>query len=101
MALVHAALIFEHAGLGLPLANALSMVAPGGLLSVVLQLPSEVEHAVASTGHASMRTLKHDFTLLDPGDFRAILKQEGLQRMEEKRRELPGGKALWMGIFGQ
>src|SRR5436305_1198864 len=36
--LVHAALIFEHVGLGLALENALSLVAPGGHLSVILQL---------------------------------------------------------------
>src|SRR5579859_5603193 len=39
--LVHAALFFEHAGLGRCLENAVSLVAPGGQLSVVLQLPSE------------------------------------------------------------
>jgi hypothetical protein len=41
VALVHAALIFEHTGLGAALDNALSLVAPGGYLSVVVQLPSE------------------------------------------------------------
>jgi SAM-dependent methyltransferase len=41
--LVHAALVFEHTGLGCSLENALLLVAPGGRLSVVLQLPSETE----------------------------------------------------------
>lgn len=47
VALVYAALIFEpvgeHVRLDRALENALSLVAPGGLLSVVLQLPSEDE----------------------------------------------------------
>ena len=33
-------LIFEHAGLDQCLENAIALVAPGGTLSVVLQLPS-------------------------------------------------------------
>jgi len=33
------------------------MVAPGGLLSVVLQLPSEMEQVVASTGYASIHAI--------------------------------------------
>jgi threonine dehydrogenase-like Zn-dependent dehydrogenase len=37
VALVHAALFFEHTGLGGALDNALSLVAPEGRLSVVLQ----------------------------------------------------------------
>src|SRR5579863_7561131 len=36
--LVHAALVFEHTGVDLCLENALSLVAPAGYLSVVLQL---------------------------------------------------------------
>jgi hypothetical protein len=39
--LVHAALVFEHAGVDDCLDNALSMIAPGGNLSVVLQMPAE------------------------------------------------------------
>ena len=37
VALVHAALLFEHTGLGRCLENALLLVATGGKLSVVLQ----------------------------------------------------------------
>ena len=59
--LVHAELIFEHVGLGLALENALSIVAPGGGFSVVLQLPSEEEWGVASTSYTSLQTLKQDF----------------------------------------
>ena len=63
--LVHAALIFEHVGLNTALDNALSLVAPGGAFSVVLQLPSEQERAVAPTGYTSMQALADHFQFID------------------------------------
>lgn len=99
VALVHAALIFEHIGLELPLTNALSLVAPAGNLSVVLQLPSESEPAVACTGYSSMQTLKRDFALIAEDDFERLMSQRGFRLMEQKHLPLPGGKALWLGIF--
>ena len=101
VALVHAALIFEHAGLGLALKNALSLVAPGGRLSVVLQLPSEDEQGVASTSYSSMQTLKQDFALVDISEFQRLLAQKGFQLVEQEGRSLPAGKVLWLGVFAK
>jgi trans-aconitate methyltransferase len=67
VALVHAAMVFEHAGTGACLDNALSFVAPGGLLSVVRQLPSETVGAVSVTSFPSMETLAGHFVFVDPG----------------------------------
>lgn len=99
--LVHAALIFEHAGLERPLANALSLVAPEGRFSVVLQLPSESEQAVARTGFASIQTLKEDFALIDVDEFQHLLAQQGFELLEQVSRPVPAGKALWLGIFSR
>lgn len=99
VALVHAALVFEHAGVDVPLENALPLVAPGGRLSVVLQLPGESGQAVECTGYDSMQALKDDFTLIDPAEFQDLLAQRGFRLIEEKRRAVPAGKALWLGIF--
>jgi hypothetical protein len=101
VALVHAALIFEHVGLGLALKNALSLVASGGRLSVVLQLPSEDEPGVASTSYTSMLTLKQDFALIDISEFQRLLAQEGFHLLEQEKRTLPAGKALWLGVFAK
>lgn len=101
VALVHAALIFEHAGLAVALTNALSLVAPGGRLSVVLQRPSEAESGVASTNYASMQTLKRDFALIDTGEFQRMLEQKGFQLIQQEERALPMGKALWWGVFAR
>ena len=101
VALVHAALIFEHAGLGLALEHALSLVAPGGHLSVVLQLPSDHEEGVTPTGYISMQTLKEDFALIDREEFQRLLRQKGFELVEQEDRPLPGGKALWLGVFAE
>jgi len=101
VALVHAALIFEHVGLGVALENALSLVAPGGRLSVVLQLPSVDEQGVSSTSYTSMQTLKQDFELIEINELQRLLGQKGFRRVEQEIRSLPAGKALWFGVFAQ
>jgi SAM-dependent methyltransferase len=97
--LVHAALVLEHAGTGLCLDNALSLVAEGGALSVVLQLPSESEHGVGQGGFASMEKLKSHFSFVDAKELCATLSRRGLEPVWETRRSLPAGKAFWMGVF--
>jgi len=99
VALVHAALIFEHAGPGRALTNALSIVEAGGALSVVLQLPSEQEQGVAFAGYASMQTLKRDFTLIGIDEFQTLLAERGFRLVARETRSLPAGKAFWLGIF--
>jgi len=101
VSLVHAALIFEHAGLGLALTNALSLVAPEGRLSVVLQMASQQEPGVSSTDYPSMQTLKHDFTLIDIDQFRDLLTQKNFQLVAQETRSLPAGKAFWLGLFAR
>lgn len=101
VALAHAALIFEHVGLGVALENTLSLVAPGGNLSVVLQLPSEDEQGVASTSYKSMQMLKQDFALIDVSEFQRLLGQKGFQLVEQENRSLNAGKAFWLGVFAE
>lgn len=101
VALVHAALIFEHVGLGVPLENALSLVAPGGRLSAVLQLASKEEQAVASTKYTSIQRLKQNFALIEIAEFQSLLERKGFQLVEQETRPLSGGKALWLGLFAK
>lgn len=97
--LVHAALVFEHAGVGRCLENALSLVAPGGFLSAVLQLPSDLEQSVSPTEFSSMQNLKPHFSLIDPQWFQETLEQQRFRLEEQVQRSVPAGKKLWMGIF--
>lgn len=97
--LVHAALLFEHAGTGRCLENALALLAADGAFSAVLQLPGTSEQTVGSSGVASILSLQSHFSLIDLADFRAMLHGRSLEPVYEAQRAVPGGKALWMGIF--
>ena len=99
VALVHAAMVFEHAGTGLCLDNALSLVAPGGVLSTVLQLPSETAGAVGTTPFPSMETLASRFAFVDPGHLQRTLTERGWTLVHQSRLPLPSGKAFWSGAF--
>ena len=97
--LVHAALVFEHAGAGVCLENALSLVAPGGTLSVVLQLPSEIGQNVSASRFPSMQTLRSNFSLIEPVWLRRTLEERDFRLTHETKRSLPAGKGFWMGVF--
>lgn len=97
--LVHAALVFEHAGVGSCLENAISMVVPCGNLSVVLQLPTESGQTVGASQFSSIQNLKSHFSLIDPAWLCESLGGRGFQRIHQTTRALPAGKAFWMGIF--
>jgi hypothetical protein len=99
--LVHAALVFEHAGTAQCLDNAVSLVAPNGALSVVLQLPSKTETNVGSSGYSSLQRLSADFSLIDPIWLRDALAKRKFTLVYETRRAVPAGKELWMGVFDQ
>ena len=99
VALVHAALVFEHAGVDYCLENALAMIAAGGNLSVVLQLPAESGQTVSASGFSSVQNLKSHFSLIGPVWLRESLTGRGFRLVHETTRALPGGKGFWMGIF--
>jgi hypothetical protein len=97
--LVHVALVFEHAGVDRCLQNALSLMSPGGALSVVLQLPGEPEQAVGASPFPSIQKLKSHFSLIDPCWLQEELARHELQLAHESRISLAAGKAFWMGVF--
>jgi hypothetical protein len=97
--LVHAALIFEHAGANLCLENAISMIIPCGNLSVVLQLPTESGETVGRTHFPSVQDLGSHFSLIDSAWLRELLAGRGLRLIHQTTRALAGGKGFWTGIF--
>lgn len=97
--LVHAALVFEHAGVDGCLDNAISLIAPGGNLSVVLQLPAKSGQTVGASQYSSMQSLKSHFSLISPASLRESLAGRGLRLVRETTCALPAGKGFWMGIF--
>jgi hypothetical protein len=101
VALVHAALILEHTGIEQCLQNAASLVAPGGHLTVVLQLPSPLQAEVSPTRFAAMRSLSACFHFVDPAKLQEALQSIAFNVRHRTRCELPSGKAFWLGIFGR
>lgn len=98
--LCYAALIFEHAGLEVCLDNACSLVAPGGSLAVVLQLPAgDPGQNISFGSHPSIESLRQHFELVAPSHLSAKLEKKGFQMVWQVQQPLPSGKAFWMGIF--
>jgi SAM-dependent methyltransferase len=99
--LVHAALVFEHAGAGPCLDHALSLVADDSWLSVVLQLPSDTVPGVTKGQFASIETLCAGFIMIDPATLRGMIETRGYRIVRERHRALPAGKAFWTGLFAR
>jgi SAM-dependent methyltransferase len=97
--LVHAALVFEHAGVGRCLENALSLVAPGGALSIVLQLPSPSEANVGVSRFPSIQSLGSHFVLVDPSWIVEELERYEFRLIKQSKKPLNAGKEFWMGVF--
>lgn len=97
--LVHAALIFEHAGTDHCLENAVSLLVPGGRLSVVLQLPTETGLTVGASQFPSIERLEMHFSLISSASLRESLERRGFRLTYQATRTLPAGKGFWMGIF--
>ena len=99
--LVHAALVFEHAGVGQCLDNALSLMVEGGTLSVVLQLPSKSAYNVGISEYSTIQSLAPHFSLVDPCWFSNKLADRQFRLRHQTRLSVSAGKELWMGIFGR
>lgn len=97
--LVHAGLIFEHAGTKRCLDNALAMVARDGSLSVVLQLPSALEREVGTSPFPAISKLATEFSLVNPDALAGQLATRSFEPVQQLTRPLPAGKAFWLGIF--
>jgi len=96
--LVHAALLFEHAGTGQCLDNAVALVAPNGALSIILQLQDAEAQNIGRSGYALQDMASH-FSLVDPHWLIQALQSRSFTLVHETRRDVPGGKQLWLGIF--
>lgn len=97
--LVHAALIFEHAGIRHCLDNALQLTNARGHLSVVLQLPTDVGQALSPSLFATMQQLRDEFTFVDRTAFVNDLAARGLSLVSQSIRRTEAGKEFWLGVF--
>jgi hypothetical protein len=99
--LVHAPLVFEHLTAGQLLEDALALIAPGGALSVILQLPEEFEGKVSRGLAPSIHRRKAQFSVINPVWLRDTLGKYSFRLTHESRRSLASGRKLWLGIFAK
>ena len=79
--------------------NAIAMVAPGGHLSVVLQLPSESGQKAVTSHFPSIESLGLHFSMISPEWLFDSLAGRGFRLNHQTTRALPAGKSFWAGIF--
>ena len=92
--LVHAGLVLEYVEWPLLVPRVASTLKPGGVLSVVLQLPSAASPAVTPTTFVSLRSLESLFRFVEPGALVAAARGAGLTLSSRLTESLPEGKAF-------
>jgi SAM-dependent methyltransferase len=92
--LVHAGLVLEYVEWPLLLPCVASTLKPGGVLSVVLQLPSVSSPAVTPTTFVSLRSLETVFRFVEPGALAEAARGESLIVSSRRTESLPAGKAF-------
>jgi SAM-dependent methyltransferase len=96
--LIHASLLFEYTDPALLLPRIAGWLAPGGVLSVVVQLPGG-DAAISATGFASLQTLAGLMALVPPERLRALAAGAGLTETSSRDVPLARGKAFWAATF--
>jgi SAM-dependent methyltransferase len=96
--LIHAALLFEYADPGPLLPLIAGWLAPGGVLSVVLQLPGG-DAPISQTGFASLHALTDLMALIPPDRFRDLAARAGLTETSSRQIPLARGKSFWAATF--
>ncbi len=92
--LIHAALVFEYVKVELLLSKISRWLRPNGILSVVLQLPSETSSPVSETPYQSIKLLSPVINLIDPQEFRDKAKKCGLEEVKNYKIKLESGKSF-------
>jgi len=96
--LIHASLLFEYTDPATLLPRIAGWLAPGGVLSVVVQLPGG-DAAISATGFASLQTLTGLMALVPPDRLRALAAGAGLGETSSRDVPLARGKAFWAATF--
>jgi SAM-dependent methyltransferase len=97
--LISSALIFEYLDPAVLLGRISSWLAPEGVLSVVLQLPSPKHGVVTDTRYASLRVLEGMMRLIPPAEFKNLASDAGLRNIEAREHVLRNGKRFYVGLF--
>ena len=96
---MHAALIFEYVDPERLLPAVAGWLKPGGILAVVLQLPSRSSGMVSETAYTSLRALGSIMHLVDPVAFKGRAEQCGLVLSHSRTIELLLGKGFHVATY--
>ena len=97
--MVFAGLVFEFLPVD-PLVKKISQwLRPGGILKVVLQMPSQQMPTVSDTGFSSLQRLNPIINLVDADCFRQKCEQVNLREIEYTTECLPSGKSFYVGVY--
>ena len=97
--LVHCALIFEYVDVQQCLNNLVMFLKDDGVLSVLLQLPSENHSIVSKTDYKSLESLGSIVKLVDVDLFRDLITKIGLREKSGKTITLESGKCFYQGMY--
>jgi ubiquinone/menaquinone biosynthesis C-methylase UbiE len=97
--LVHGALIFEYVEPERVLPGLATWLRAGGVLSVVLQLPSPTSNKVSETPYRSLRSLGSIMHLVQPVVFKRIAGRSGLSMLQSREIDLRLGKKFHVATY--
>ena len=92
--LVHAGLILEYVEWPVLLPRIAASLRPGGVFSVILQLPSASSAAVTPTEFTSLKALESLFQFVEPAVLAESARDQGLRLSARHTASLPSGKSF-------
>lgn len=96
--LVHAALVLEYLQPEVAVRRFAEWLAPGGVCSVVVQLPGG---DAPLPSNRAMQIIQKAMHLVDPAELARLFEAQGLSKRREKKVALKHGRSLWAGLFGK
>jgi ubiquinone/menaquinone biosynthesis C-methylase UbiE len=98
--LIHAALLLEFVDPRVALPRAASWLAPGGALSLVMQLPGGPP-LVSATADPALRAVAERMRLMTPEEVRRITAEAGLVERRAFVVPLPSGRRLFAALYAR
>lgn len=96
---VHCGLILEYVDPKTVFHKAAGWLRHGGILAVVLQLPSEGKPNVTQTEYTSLKRLEPIMKLVDPRQVETLAERHHFGLVRGETRALESGKEFYVGVF--
>lgn len=97
--LIHCALIFEYVDADRIVRRLSQWLAPGGIMSVVLQMEDAAHGAVTDTPYQSLKQLDGFMRLVEPERFDSIATSSGFEFIKHRICRLDSGKEFYVALY--